>query len=201
MSISLPPLKISALESQSSNEHWISQLHQGLVRLGAGRDCHLPDPHPKGQFSLVKRQNSTWAHWGLYSRAEQRGSCSAGRVQSLQPCFNSLAFPVSFPAGQRCRHSGHPGGAAAPVLRQHGQHESEECEKVRAEFCTFRVFPGLLVLLCWVLAVVLQCRALSNNLWWWIFSRATKIRVGSLSYWNLKLGMRAFAGSLSSFWP
>lgn len=99
------------------------------------------------------------------------------RVQSLQPWFNSFAFPVSFPAGQRCWHSWHPWGAAAPLLRQHSQHESQEREKVRAEFCDFPVFPGFLVLLRWVLAVVLQCRAFGNNLWWCIFSRATKIRV------------------------
>lgn len=98
-----------------------------------------------------------------------------GKVQSLQLCFNFSAFPVSFPAGQRCRHSGHPGGAATAVLWQHSQHEGEECEKVRVLWFSPLSWVSSVAVLSFGCCAAVQ--GIQQQFVMGIFSRATKIHV------------------------
>lgn len=65
----------------------------------------------------------------------------------MQSDLKFLVVSSSCSAGKRRRYSRHSRGAGAPDLWQHSQHESEECEKVRAVSFDFPVLAWLLFLI------------------------------------------------------
>lgn len=153
-----------------------------VSKAGGRKGLSPPWPHLKGQFSLLKGRiqlkhlwalcraegllhvcnHSLWINVGVNLRMAKTllSETSVSSISCVEAgAFSRVLTPVSAvsPAGPGRRHPRHPRGAPAALLRQHRQHEGQECQKVRAHFCDFPpICPGLPVLLCWVLAVVLQ---------------------------------------------